>query len=153
MKRMRQKIGQRGKYHAALCWNNRRGENQYDRGTIRRNIDAYGTALDILNTVEKGTGCDIALLGYPVFLPFAGVMAVVWSTKQKMESAIIFFDGNVWAAENGICRRNRSVEYYQDKKYSGDYDYKNANGVFVFRLIMNIPSDLQKDQREERLCI
>ena len=28
------------------------------------------------------------------------------------------------------------------EKYSGIYDFKNENGVFVFRLIMNIPPDL-----------
>ncbi len=28
------------------------------------------------------------------------------------------------------------------EKYGGDYDFKNENGVFVFRLIMNIPSDI-----------
>ena len=39
------------------------------------------------------------------------------------------------------------------EKYDGEYDFKNDNGVFVFRLIMNIPSELQSDKREERLCI
>ena len=28
------------------------------------------------------------------------------------------------------------------EKYSGIYDFKNENGVFVFRLVMNIPPDL-----------
>ena len=28
------------------------------------------------------------------------------------------------------------------EKYDGEYDFKNDNGVFVFRLVMNIPSDL-----------
>ncbi len=28
------------------------------------------------------------------------------------------------------------------EKYDGEYDFKNDNGVFVFRLIMNIPSEL-----------
>ncbi len=28
------------------------------------------------------------------------------------------------------------------EKYDGEYDFKNDNGVFVFRLIMNIPPDL-----------
>lgn len=28
------------------------------------------------------------------------------------------------------------------EKYDGEYDFKNDNGVFIFRLIMNIPSDL-----------
>ncbi len=28
------------------------------------------------------------------------------------------------------------------EKYDGEYDFKNDNGVFVFRLIMNIPTDL-----------
>ncbi len=28
------------------------------------------------------------------------------------------------------------------QKYDGEYDFKNDNGVFIFRLIMNIPSDL-----------
>ncbi|MCM1056603.1 MAG: GHKL domain-containing protein [Firmicutes bacterium] len=28
------------------------------------------------------------------------------------------------------------------EKYDGEYDFKNDNGVFVFRLLMNIPSDL-----------
>jgi len=38
------------------------------------------------------------------------------------------------------------------EKYGGEYDFKNDNGEFVFRLIINIPSDLQSDE-EERLCI
>ncbi len=32
------------------------------------------------------------------------------------------------------------------KKYGGDYDFKNENGVFVFRLIMNIPSGLSGER-------
>ena len=39
------------------------------------------------------------------------------------------------------------------EKYDGEYDFRNDNGVFVFRLIMSIPSGLQSDRREERLCI
>ena len=26
------------------------------------------------------------------------------------------------------------------EKFDGEYDFKNENGVFVFRLIMNIPT-------------
>lgn len=33
------------------------------------------------------------------------------------------------------------------EKYNGEYDFKNDNGVFIFRLIMNIPSELQPDRR------
>ncbi len=33
------------------------------------------------------------------------------------------------------------------KKYNGEYDFKNDNGVFVFRLIMNIPPKLQPDSQ------
>ena len=39
------------------------------------------------------------------------------------------------------------------EKYDGEYDFKNDNGVFIFRLIMNIPMNLQPDRREETLCI
>lgn len=39
------------------------------------------------------------------------------------------------------------------EKYDGEYDFKNDNGVFVFRLIMNIPTDLQTDKGEETICI
>ena len=39
------------------------------------------------------------------------------------------------------------------EKYDGEYEFKNDNGVFVFRLIMNIPTVLQSGKREERLCI
>ncbi len=35
------------------------------------------------------------------------------------------------------------------EKYDGEYDFKNDNGVFVFRLIMNIPSDYQADERNQ----
>ncbi len=35
------------------------------------------------------------------------------------------------------------------EKYDGDYDFKNDNGVFIFRLIMNIPSVLNPDKKEE----
>lgn len=34
-------------------------------------------------------------------------------------------------------------------KYGGDYDFKNENGVFVFRLIMNIPPDLSGERSRE----
>ncbi len=27
------------------------------------------------------------------------------------------------------------------EKYDGEYDFQNDNGVFIFRLIMNIPSE------------
>lgn len=32
------------------------------------------------------------------------------------------------------------------EKYGGEYDFKNDNGVFVFRLIMNIPPELNPDK-------
>ncbi len=35
------------------------------------------------------------------------------------------------------------------EKYDGKYDFENDNGVFTFRLIMNIPSDLQTDEKEK----
>ena len=35
------------------------------------------------------------------------------------------------------------------EKYDGECDFKSDNGVFVFRLVMNIPSDLQPDKKEE----
>lgn len=35
------------------------------------------------------------------------------------------------------------------EKYDGEYDFKNENGVFVFKLIMNIPAEQQSDKREE----
>ncbi len=34
------------------------------------------------------------------------------------------------------------------EKYDGKYDFKNDNGVFVFRLIMNIPPEPQPDKEE-----
>ncbi len=36
------------------------------------------------------------------------------------------------------------------EKYDGEYDFQNDNGVFIFRLIMNIPSALNSDRGEER---
>lgn len=39
------------------------------------------------------------------------------------------------------------------EKYDGEYDFKNDNGVFVFRLIMNIPAELSPDGKEETICI
>lgn len=35
------------------------------------------------------------------------------------------------------------------EKYDGEYDFKNDNGIFIFRLVMNIPSDLQTERGEE----
>lgn len=32
------------------------------------------------------------------------------------------------------------------EKYTGEYDFKNDNGVFVFRLIMNIEPEIEKDK-------
>lgn len=39
------------------------------------------------------------------------------------------------------------------EKYDGEYDFKNDDGVFIFRLIMNIPTDTQPVEREEHSCI
>jgi len=36
------------------------------------------------------------------------------------------------------------------EKYEGEYDFKNDNGVFVFRLIMSIPRDLQDALTENK---
>ena len=33
------------------------------------------------------------------------------------------------------------------EKYAGEYDFKNDNGVFVFRLIMNTRSEINRDNR------
>jgi len=35
------------------------------------------------------------------------------------------------------------------EKYDGKYDFKNDNGVFTFRLIMNIPPDFKADEKEK----
>lgn len=31
-------------------------------------------------------------------------------------------------------------------KFDGEYDFKNDNGVFVFRLIMNIPQEIKQEE-------
>lgn len=35
------------------------------------------------------------------------------------------------------------------EKYDGECDFKNNNGVFIFRLVMNIPPDLKTDRGEK----
>lgn len=71
---------------------------------------------------------------------------------KKRNNKLIIFCSNT-------CRRETELKNGQPKteftggigvssiiraaeKYDGEYDFKNDNGVFVFRLIMNIPSDL-----------
>lgn len=39
------------------------------------------------------------------------------------------------------------------EKYDGEYDFKSENGVFVFRLVMNIPSKKFSDEKERTACI
>ncbi len=71
--------------------------------------------------------------------------------KKRKNKLIIFF--------SNTCRMETELKNGQPKteftggigvssiiktaeKYDGEYDFKNDNGVFIFRLIMNIPADL-----------
>ncbi len=38
------------------------------------------------------------------------------------------------------------------EKYDGEYDFKNDNGVFIFRLIMNIPSGITPEKEGRYIC-
>ena len=61
--------------------------------------------------------------------------AVLKDGKPKSE-----FTGGV-----GVSSIIRTAE-----KYGGEYDFRNDNGVFVFRLIMNMKSESKQLAAEER---
>ncbi len=88
--------------------------------------------------------------------------SIYFMIKKKKNKLIIFC--------SNTCRKETELQNGQPKteftggigvssiirtaeKYDGEYDFRNNNGVFVFRLIMNIPPDSQPDKKEEKLCI
>ena len=64
------------------------------------------------------------------------------SNTCSMETALTWgqpkggFTGGI-----GILSITRTAD-----KYNGEYDFRNDNGVFVFRLIMNIPQALRREK-------
>ncbi|MCM1039384.1 MAG: GHKL domain-containing protein [Roseburia sp.] len=71
---------------------------------------------------------------------------------KKRKNKLIIFCSNTCRLETEIKDGQPKTEFTGGigvssiiktaEKYSGEYDFKNDNGVFIFRLIMNIPSDL-----------
>ncbi len=78
---------------------------------------------------------------------------------KKRKNKLIIFCSNTCRVETELKNGQPKTEFTGGigvssivrtaEKYDGEYDFKNDNGVFVFRLIMNIPSDLQSDKGRE----
>lgn len=75
---------------------------------------------------------------------------------KKRKNKLVIFCSNTCRREAGLKDGQPKTEFAGEtgvssiiktaEKYGGDYDFKNENGVFVFRLIMNIPSDLSGER-------
>lgn len=71
---------------------------------------------------------------------------------KKRKNKLIIFCSNTCRMENTLKNGQPKAEFTGGigvssivktaEKYDGECDFKNDNGVFVFRLIMNVPSDL-----------
>lgn len=71
---------------------------------------------------------------------------------KKRKNKLIIFCSNTCRMETELKNGQPKTEFTGGigvssiiktaEKYGGEYDFKNDNGVFVFRLLMNIPSDL-----------
>ena len=71
---------------------------------------------------------------------------------RKRKNKLIIFCSNTCRMETELKNGQPKAEFTGGigvssiiktaEKYDGEYDFKNDNGVFVFRLVMNIPSDL-----------
>lgn len=78
---------------------------------------------------------------------------------RKRKNKLIIFCSNTCRMETELKNGQPKAEFTGGigvssiiktaEKYDGEYDFKNDNGVFVLRLIMNIPLDLQPDRREK----
>jgi len=70
---------------------------------------------------------------------------------KKRNNKLIIFCSNTCRMETELKNGQPKVEFTGGigvssiiktaEKYEGEYDFKNDNGVFVFRLIMNVPSE------------
>ncbi|MCM1386682.1 MAG: GHKL domain-containing protein [Bacillus sp. (in: Bacteria)] len=79
---------------------------------------------------------------------------------RKRKNKLIIFCSNTCRVETELENGQPKTEFTGGigvssiiktaEKYDGEYDFKNDNGVFIFRLIMNIPSDLGPEQKEEK---
>ncbi|MCM1145869.1 MAG: GHKL domain-containing protein [Clostridium sp.] len=79
---------------------------------------------------------------------------------RKRKNKLIIFCSNTCRMETALKNGQPKTEFTGGigvssiiktaEKYDGEYDFKNDNGVFIFRLIMNIPSDLQTEKKEEK---
>ncbi|MDE6389566.1 MAG: GHKL domain-containing protein [Lachnospiraceae bacterium] len=71
---------------------------------------------------------------------------------RKRKKKLIIFCSNTCRMETELKNGQPKAEFTGGigvssiiktaEKYDGEYDFKNDNGVFIFRLVMNIPSDL-----------
>lgn len=71
---------------------------------------------------------------------------------KKRKNKLIIFCSNTCRMENTLKNGQPKAEFTGGigvssivktaEKYDGECDFKNDNGVFIFRLIMNIPTDL-----------
>ena len=71
---------------------------------------------------------------------------------RKRKNKLIIFCSNTCRMETELQNGQPKTEFTGGigvlsiirtaEKYDGEYDFKNDNGMFIFRLIMNIPSDL-----------
>ena len=74
---------------------------------------------------------------------------------KKKKNKLIIFCRNTCRVETELRNGQPKTEFTGGigvssiiktaEKYDGEYDFKNDNGVFVFRLIMNIPPAVQHE--------
>ncbi len=78
---------------------------------------------------------------------------------KKRKNKLIIFCSNTCRMETELKNGQPKTEFTGGigvssiirtaEKYDGEYDFKNDKGVFVFRLLMNVPSDLEIDKRRK----
>lgn len=77
---------------------------------------------------------------------------VIHLTVRKRKNKLIIFCSNTCRMETELTNGQPKAEFTGGigvssiiktaEKYDGEYDFKNDNGVFIFRLVMNIPADI-----------
>lgn len=111
----------------------------FDLVTILAN--AYENAIDGCMEVKRSTEereCSIELTLK------RRTNKLIISCSNTCRRKTVSKDGSEFKGGIGISSIKRTAE-----KYNGEYDFKNDNGVFTFRLIMNIDSEKEQQEMEE----
>ena len=142
-----------------------------DNATVNRILAAYAAQarteqIKVMLDVELGSNPGIPNIDLITILANAwenalyGCMevrkeenreCVVRLMVRKKKNKLVIYCSNTCKAEAGI---EKGLPRPEDsggigvmsivktvEKFNGEYDFKNDNGVFIFRLVMNIPSD------------